>query len=257
MGRHFFNMFKKLYFNTDLPFPHISLVLILCSLVVSIPIYFDQTLYFNLGANYGLHYPFQVIISRFAHGPNPPLILHLLANVLVIAMFGILTERILGTPKTLLLVVLSIIVELIIRYSTNRFGNGISGAAWSFSPFGFYFLILYYRNQRKKFLKDPFAIFLSLLLILIWIVITIYTGLKYHWLTGTNIYHAAAVITGILFLKLNNSKFRENFQQILDSKSIKISLSKRFSILLNAVIYLFLIFITGFVIYFLFKNSTF
>lgn len=250
-------MFKKLYFNTDLLFPHLSFVLILCSLIVSIPIYFDQTLYFTLGANYGLDYPYQIIISRFAHGPNPPLILHLLANVLVIAMFGILTERILGTSKTALLAVAAIIVELIIRYSTNRYGNGISGVAWSFSPSGFYFLILYYKNQKVNFSKDTFTFISIMLLILIWIVITIYTGLKYHWLTGTNIYHGAAVITGILFLKLNNSKFKENFEQILDSKPIKISLSKRLSILYNAVIYLFLIFITGFVIYFLLKKSTF
>ncbi len=235
-------MFKKIFANSDLPFPHTSLVLILCSLVVSIPIYFDQTLYFSLGANYGLHSPFQIIISRFAHGPNPPLLLHLFVNVLVIAMFGILTERILGTPKTLMLVISAIIVELIIRYSTNRFGNGISGAAWAFSPMGFYFVILSFRMKKLNSLKDGFIIFSILLLILIWLFITIYTGVKYHWFTGTNIYHSAAVLTGTFYLLLNKNQFEKTAQNLIGDQISKENTTDRLKFPAIVFNYLFLLF---------------
>src|SRR5210317_1976410 len=116
-------MISSILFNKNLPFPHISFSLFLSCIIISIPILINDVLYAFLASDVGLAYPWQYLTSVFAHGPEPPLLIHFIINLLIIIFCVALTEKFLGTCRTFLILIVVSIVLTFIRFETYNFYN--------------------------------------------------------------------------------------------------------------------------------------
>ena len=119
-------MISKILFSKSLPFSHISFSLFLSCIIISIPILFHKVLYAFLAANAGVAFPWQYLTSVFAHGPEPPLIIHLIINLSIISLFVEPAEKLIGTWRVFVILVVTAIIMTIIRFETLNFYNGIS-----------------------------------------------------------------------------------------------------------------------------------
>jgi membrane associated rhomboid family serine protease len=125
-----------LYMKSGTGFPHISFSLMLSSVIISVALFLRPSLYTSLGTNLLMTHWWQLITGRFAHGPQPPVLVHLATNLMVFGLFGVLTERAIRAERLLLLALTAISMELLMRYWMDSWGNGISAVAWAVTPFG-------------------------------------------------------------------------------------------------------------------------
>lgn len=218
-------MISDLLFRKRLGVPFLSLILILSCLIVSVPTYFSPKLYFVFGGDAHSAYPWQnVLTSQFEHGSffiemkiqqGLPLFLHLFGNLLVIALFGSISERILGTKRFLSVVLMAAITHYIVRVTIKSYGNGISGIAWSFAPVILMTIIILFKNYYSKKLWNDFTLYAAiLLLVLIWIVISIGS----EW--TTNLFHLCSTLVGVGFTIIWNDVISDRIYRTFISNDI-------------------------------------
>ncbi len=195
-------MLSKYYFRKGIGFPYLSVLLFLSCLLVSIPTYLSLKYYSLFGASESVAYPWQnPITSQLEHGSylgeltgeGIPLLVHLIFNLLVILVMGILAERILGTFRFLLLTVTAGLVSYLIMILFHLYENGASGIVWAYGPVAFVILIKLLRKNKRLLLKDVTFYLSALLLLLMWIIISLIGG------TSTLIFHLAATLVGAVF----------------------------------------------------------
>lgn len=239
-------MISDLLFRKRLGVPYLSLILILSCLIVSIPTYFSPKLYFVFGGNSQPFYPWQNIISsQFEHGSffvetkiqqGLPLLVHLLGNLLVIALFGCISERILGTKKFFILILVAATMNIFVRFIIKSYGNGISGIAWSFAPVILLTIIIFFINHAKKLLHD-FMLYISIFLFLMmWIIISVGS----EW--TTNLFHLIATIVGVLFTFIWKDEIVDRIQKSIINYDAVPLIKIRFVIVsLSLPIFLFVV----------------
>ncbi len=193
-------MINKILFNKNLPIPHLSFSIILSCLIISIPILFNNVLYAFLAANAGLVFPWQFLTSVFAHGPYPPLIIHLTLNLLTIFIFGVLIERLLGSSRIFVICLIVMFIISYFRYQTQVYDNGISVITPAFAPIAFFITIREIKRDGSKALSDPFIIMSLFLFLLIWIISPVYVSVVDSFIADINLHFLISTFAGILFL---------------------------------------------------------
>ena len=208
-------MISKILFNKNLPFPHISLSLFLSSLIISIPVLINEVLYAFLAANVGLAYPWQYLTSVFAHGPEPPLLIHLLINLLIVIFCVVLTEKLLGTWRTFVIIVFISILVTTIRFETYNFNNGVSYFIFAYAPFAFIIFIQQFKNYRNQFPGNTYNILGLLTLFTIFIFYPIYFSTIDSFFCERNILHLISIIFGMIFLLIWRKRFTNNLKEVI------------------------------------------
>lgn len=210
-------MIYKILFNNKLPFPHISSSLFLSCLIISVPILLDDVLYAFLGANVGLAFPWQYLTSVFAHGPEPPLLIHLIFNLLIIIICIALTEKLIGSWWVFLIFVLTSVNFTIIRFETLNFYNGISIFIFAFAPFTFFVLLIDYKNNGKEVWVNLFNILALFLLFCISVLYPIYFSIIDSIFCQRNLLLMFSIIIGVIFVVLWRKRILNFLVQLSDN----------------------------------------
>ena len=211
-------MINKILFEKSLPFPHISFSLILSCLIISIPILFNNVLYAFLGANVGLVFPWQYLTSVFAHGPEPPLLIHLFINLLIIIFCVSITEKLLGTWRSFLILVFTATLITLIRFETFNFYNGISTFIFTFAPFALLIWLNDFNNRKKNEWQDYHNIIMLFVLPTIVVIYPIYFSFIDSVLSERNILYFISFIIGAIFLVVWRRRFFATLFKILGNQ---------------------------------------
>ena len=243
-------MISDLFIRKKLGVPNISLILIACCLIVSVPTYFSPRLYYVFGASmFGTQPAYfwqNYITSHFEHGSffveaqitqGVPLLVHLISNIAVVGLFGSIVERLLGTTKFLLLSVIAALSSVAASIAINSFGNGVSGIAWSYGPVVFVIIIKLYKHDRKRLLKDLMFYISILLFFMMWVFISVMGG----W--TTNYYHLISTLVGIGFVIVNKNVINIRLKELV-GESMEILSNKRI-VICSLVLPLFLLVVLG------------
>lgn len=227
-------MISDLLFRKKLGIPYISIIFIFCCLLVSIPTYFFPRLYFVFGSSfqgYNDTYIWQnAITSQFEHGSfyieskiaqGLPLLVHLFGNVIIIGVFGSLTERILGTRRFLQLTIIAALCNYIIRVLIDSYGNGASGIAWAYGSIAFLILIRTSKLYGNRLLRDPMFYISDFLFVMMWIVIT--AGSEWT----TILFHLIATLVGIVFYIIYKIIIYERLNKIIINHDSSVICNKR------------------------------
>jgi len=207
-------MISNIFFNKNLTFPHISFALFLSCTIISIPILFNDVLYAFLAANVGLAFPWQYLTSVFAHGPTPPLIIHLIVNLLAITLCVVLTEKLLGTWRVFVILIISVFVITFIRFETQNFENGVSYFVFAFIPFTFVILVRDFKNLGLQNLRNGYSILTLFLLFIVLIISPIYYSTIDAIFSEINLLHVISILIGIIFLLIWKKRFVNNLSEL-------------------------------------------
>lgn len=183
-------MIKKIYLNKALPFPLLSLVLMLNCAIVSLSAHWFSSFDAIFNAFDPVSYWWQRFTTLFSHGNiwGVPLKIHFTGNMIGILVLGIYCERVLPKKHFLAFFTISLVMSTGFAYVFNVTGNGISSVVWSFIPpvaYGVFLTLKQYRKQAG---------------ILINLVITfmIFWGIViYPMVYGHSNYHNFGVLVGV------------------------------------------------------------
>ncbi len=220
-------MLFKIYFHKGYGVPKISLLFILSCLLVTIPSYFNNAFYDVFGGVQEPLYFWQNFTHNLEHGDpfqtGLPTLLHLSINIFVIAVCGILVEKVLGTTYFFVLTIMALTVSTAGRF-LGIYGNGASTIAWSYAAVAFYSLILLIKGKKKELFRDPVFYIIIFILFTIWIVITLFNFLwKWH---NSNTLHLAGVVTGFIATVLFRNIISDRINRFVTQQPVEKSTSK-------------------------------
>lgn len=186
--------------------PWFTLALIAGVVATTVPQFFLPTVYDRLtGTLFGLQVPHYLTLPLFAHSPDI-LLPHVIGNVLVLALFGGLSEIILGYRRFAILTLAAAIVSLLFSYLRDLSQvHGISGIGWSYHVPVLLALIavIEQRGSARHAVKEPLlwvygAFYLFDFLALPLLEVTI-LGRRFFDNFG-QVMHLAAVVTAVPFV---------------------------------------------------------
>ena len=186
--------------------PYLTLALMAAVLATSIPQFFLGQVYDALtGTLFGLEVPHYLALPLFSHSPDI-LAAHLLGNLAVLALFGGLSEIVLGSRRFAVLTVTAAAVSLGFSYLRGLSEvHGVSGIGWAFHVPALLALIVAAERQprARSLLRDAlfwvyaaFYLFDFLALPLLEVVVL---GRRFFENFG-QVQHLAAVVTAVPFV---------------------------------------------------------
>jgi membrane associated rhomboid family serine protease len=186
--------------------PYLTLALMAAVLATSIPQFFLGEVYDALtGTLFGLEVPHYLALPLFSHSPDI-LAAHLLGNLAVLALFGGLSEIVLGSRRFAVLTVTAAAVSLGFSYLRGLSEvHGVSGIGWAFHVPALLALIVAAERQprARSLLRDAlfwvyaaFYLFDFLALPLLEVVVL---GRRFFENFG-QVQHLAAVVTAVPFV---------------------------------------------------------
>lgn len=200
-------MLSDLYYRKKAGFPFLSAIFLVCCLIVSISTHFDPKLYSVFGNTKTPLYFWQLITPIFEHGQiqgelfhipgYDPLLLHLFCNFLMLLAFGVLSERVLGAKRFILLSLSALTIDCILRIFFSMGGNGASGVIYAYTPVSLLIILRLYKTAGKELFKDWLLYIFIAGFILGWIAVTAVYASRGN--TGANIVHLCATLTGFAF----------------------------------------------------------
>ena len=232
---------RNIYLGKGIPFFCIAVTL-LCIIVTLIPQFIPST-YFAL-TFYPHKYPWQIITWIFLQGapqellpPDYPYtamqltIGHLGYNLLLLLLFGILIEKILGTKKMLVLFAVSWITDVIamlIMGAINTYilkegemagGAGASGLAFCFMPIGVYVLFVLGRKYGFGKLFKQVSFYLLMSIAVPTLIIALSPSVQGVTGISSMVIHLLAIIIGVIFAivfrKTINAYFDQHKSEII------------------------------------------
>ena len=221
-------MISDIYYRKKINTPYLSLIFIFTCLLVSIPTYFFPELYQIFNGSSQEIYLWQHITFIFEHGSNTlPLFVHLLTNISVIAFFGVISERILGVKRFLILSLSSFVIYYIYFHINNLSGNGASGVIWSYTSVSFFSIIYMYKFNKNKLKEDRLYYLAILLLIFTWAGVTIADFIINKELSYGIGSHIISVLVGFGFVLIWKNHIEKRIDKIISKDiDIKLDLSK-------------------------------
>jgi membrane associated rhomboid family serine protease len=185
---------------------------------VTVSTYFFPEVNNVFGGTKQKYYIWQYLTMIFEHGSYdlPPL-LHMFANIAVVGFFGVITERLLGIKRFLILNIITTIVYYIYFYCMNGlYVNGGSGIIWAYTSVVLYTVIFLLKNDKSKVIKDFMFYVFILLLTGTWIIITV-ADYKIHGEVSLGIKsHFISVLLGFFFVLL----WKEYIKKKIDSTDL-------------------------------------
>lgn len=195
--------------------PYLSLVFALGCILVSVPTYFRPELYDVFGGEWPVYYTWQTLTHFLQHGSiggDLPLSVHLICNLIVILIFGSISEKVLGAKRYFALILVSSLSAQVLRMLLGIWGNGASGIAWAFAPIAFITIFMIYRKNKAGLLGDFMFFICIIIFALIWIIITI-GNFAEGWV-HSNLIHLTATAVGMIFAFI----WRAHIAQCVDDR---------------------------------------
>lgn len=204
-------IYKGLYKMEKGRLPLVNIFFIISCLVVLIATKLNNELFYVFGSNNKPKYFWQYFSGIFEHSLVSPMtgrpseyfiFVHFGINLMIIILFGLIIENILGGGKLLLLNLLGTIITYLnfIINSEGKFGMivGASGLVYSYIPIGIYIIYKRCKEEEINFFKQGFSYIYIICLIITIPIVTMLSTWK-----GSNSYHFYALILGIIFLIIN------------------------------------------------------
>ena len=180
--------------------PPIWVVLVLCTVLVSLAVYAWPWLRTVLTASPPHRHPWWFLTALFVHADRTtiPLYLHLVTNVAVLAFFGSRAEGRLGSARTAVLVVTAVAAQLAVSRAMGIFGDGASGIAWAFVPPALVGFVVQARRDGVGVLRSAAWWGAVVLVLWTWVVVTVASAqMQAH---ATNVWHVVATLVGGSFV---------------------------------------------------------
>lgn len=216
--------------------PWVCIFLIFWSFAITgISYFFPLTRQILHQRNLPFDYNWAPLIGVFLHGRFIVFsdIIHSFGNMIFLFYFGILTEKVLGTSKMLLLTILSFFGNITYFYIVNRWGWGVSQVSWAYILIPFVLIYKQIKLQKFKAFKSFWIIIGVLFLCHAWIIMTIIQLNNMH----NNIVHLIPTIIGIVFciIWLRDNKEKVSIEKT-NIKKIEYIISLVFLIALSLVL---------------------
>jgi membrane associated rhomboid family serine protease len=198
--------------------PHLTLALMSAVLVTTVPQFLLPDIYDTItGTLFGLDVPHFLTLPLFSHSPTI-LVPHLLGNLAVLALFGGLSEIVLGSRRFAILTLTAAAVSLTFSYLRGVSEvHGVSGIAWAFRVPALLALIVMAESEfparrlpARRFLRAPlfrdpllwvYAAFYLLDFIALPLLEVLVLGRRFFENFG-QVQHLAAVVTAVPFVLL-------------------------------------------------------
>ena len=152
---------KEITFQLRRRLPIISILLILSCLISTVPQFLLNSHYSEVTSQTATVESFYLFtLSSFTHSPEI-LPIHLLGNVLVFALFGVISEIIIGSRRFAFISILTLLSTTIVGYLHRTdiyMGHGASGIAWGYHMFYIFILIILFEHKGKRLFKDGYII---------------------------------------------------------------------------------------------------
>jgi membrane associated rhomboid family serine protease len=191
--------------------PHFTLALMAAVLVTTVPQFFLPDIYDTVtGTLFGLEVPHYLTLPLFSHSPTI-LVPHLLGNLAVLALFGGLSEIVLGSRRFAILTLTAAAVSLTFSYLRGVSEvHGVSGIAWAFHVPALLALVVMAEKgtagrsrPARRLLSDPllcvYAAFYLLDFIALPLLEVLVLGRRFFENFG-QVQHLAAVVTAVPFV---------------------------------------------------------
>ncbi|NBF41587.1 MAG: rhomboid family intramembrane serine protease [Spirochaetes bacterium] len=191
--------------------PYLTLALVATVLVTTVPQFFLPDIYDTLtGTLFGLVVPHYLTLPLFSHSPTI-LVPHLLGNLAVLALFGGLSEIVLGGRRFAMLTLIAAVVSLAFSYLRGLSEvHGVSGIGWAFHVPALLALIVIVEEQRAGRLvatgrpfRDPvlwvYAVFYLFDFLALPLLEVLVLGRRFFENFG-QVQHLAAVVTAVPFV---------------------------------------------------------
>jgi len=193
--------------------PYLTLALMAAVLVTTVPQFFLPDIYdIVTGTLFGLEVPHYLTLPLFSHSPTI-LVPHLLGNLAVLALFGGLSEIVLGGRRFAILTLTAAVVSLAFSYLRGVSEvHGVSGIGWAFHVPALLALIVIVEEQRagrsvasRRLLRDPllwvYSAFYLLDFLALPLLEVVVLGRRFFENFG-QVQHLAAVVTAVPFVLL-------------------------------------------------------
>lgn len=214
-------MLFDLYYRKKLGTPWISILLILTCFIVWVATLTDDNLWVVFATHSRPIYFWQYFSGLFQHSFSPKWFytVHFASNISVIALFGVIIERIIGTKKYLLLNILSGCIGLMyfflshINHEYNSTFNGISAIVWSYAPLAL-MILMQLHKLNKQVIKEKMFFLMVFELFFMWIFVTVMDFLGSN---TSNDNHLVATIVGVAFLLAYKNSVKFNISKFIKS----------------------------------------
>jgi len=193
--------------------PYLTLGLMAAVLATTVPQFFLPDIYDTLtGTLFGLEVLHYLTLPLFSHSPAI-LVPHLLGNLAVLALFGGLSEIVLGSRRLATLTLTAVVISLAFSYLRGLSEvHGISGIGWAFHVPALLALIVMVEEQRAGRLvaagrpfRDPvlwvYAVFYLFDFLALPLLEVLVLGQRFFENFG-QVQHLAAVVTAVPFVLL-------------------------------------------------------
>lgn len=191
--------------------PYLTMALMAAVLVTTVPQFFLPDIYDTItGTPFGLEVPHYLTLPLFSHSPTI-LVPHLLGNLAVLALFGSLSEIVLGSRRFAILTLTAAAVSLTFFYLRGVSEvHGVSGIAWAFHVPALLALVVMAEKgtagrspAARRLLSDPllwvYAAFYLLDFIALPLLEVLVLGRRFFENFG-QVQHLAAVVTAVPFV---------------------------------------------------------
>lgn len=223
-------MFSEIY-RYRMPVAWQSFSIMLCASVVTIATIVFPNLQHVFGS-YNENTDFmQRLTIAFQHGfEAKSAVVHLLVDIVLLALVGTYVEKIMGSYLFFLLNLVAIAQYIFIHALLGMTGHGGSGLIWAYAPMLFYSLnegrLLKTRSQFDEmyFTFRTVLVIMYTIIPLLMSIIPIYFDSESPMLQAVffgNIFHLSATLTGIGFVVIYREKVRTRMKQFAKKKKFE------------------------------------
>mgnify|MGYP006295621143 CR=1 FL=1 len=186
--------------------PYLTLLLAAGVVITTTPQFFLSEVYDTItGTLFGLDAPHYLTLPLFSHSPRI-LVPHAVGNLLVLLLFGALSELVLGSRRFALLTLFAAALSLGLSYARGLSEvHGVSGVGWAYHVPALLalFAVWEQRSSSRLFLRDPLVWLYGVFLLLDYLALPVLEVVVLGWGFFENfgqVQHLAATVLAVPFV---------------------------------------------------------
>lgn len=196
-------------------FPWITLAVIVCCIIVTSIAAILPESYNSLALSNQPQYVWQYVSGVFLHGTGGDTamaLMHLTANIMMFAPYGIMIEKLIGHKKYGVLFLASWlgvsavfqIIAGIVANGETAYGAGLSGSSYAVIAMGVYILFRLSQKSGSCFFRQPLAyVFISGLVGELFMLLPFVAG------AASTVLHLAGIAIGVVMTMIFNKSIME------------------------------------------------
>lgn len=224
-------MFKLLIEEIKKNTPIITVLLFVSSCISTIPQFVLPDIYSRItGTKASLDSFFIYTLSSFTHSPEM-LVKHFVVNMMVLLLFGSLTEILIGTKKFALLSILTFLATSLTNYfhdDSIYAGHGASGIIWAYHVFFVFVVIIIVEKIGKKAFKDSY-IFIGTLISIFTLILLPFLEVfifdKYFFQNFGQTLHLISLCVAVPFVLIERKSIEDKVGKLIQRKNIERKIS--------------------------------